>query len=43
MAKKGYIMLYEEMELDLVVDCGQLFSDEDVLGVHLDEGIHLHQ
>ena len=36
-------MLYEEMELDLVVDCGQLFDDEDVLGVHLDEGIHLHQ
>ena len=35
-------MLFEEMELDLYVDCGQLFSDEDVLGVHMDQ-IHLHQ
>jgi len=37
-------MLYEEMDLefDLSVDCGQLFSDEDVLGVHMDQ-IHLHQ
>lgn len=26
-------MLYEE--LDLAVDCGQLFEDEDVFGVHL--------
>lgn len=35
-------MLYEE--LDLAVDCGQLFDEEDVLGVvHLDDGIHLHQ
>lgn len=34
-------MLYEE--LDLSVDCGQLWSDEDVLGVHLDDGVHLHQ
>lgn len=34
-------MLYEE--LDLVVDCGQLFEDEDVFGVHLDDGVHLHQ
>lgn len=34
-------MLYEE--LDLAVDCGQLWSDEDVLGVHLDDGVHLHQ
>ena len=30
-------MLYEE--LDLSYDCGQLFDDEDVLGVHLDDGI----
>lgn len=36
-------MLYEELELDLSVDCGQLWSDEDVLGVHLDGGVHLHQ
>lgn len=36
-------MLYEELELDLYVDCGQLWSDEDVLGVHLDDGVHLHQ
>ena len=34
-------MLYEE--LDLSVDCGQLFSDEDVFGVHLDAGIVSHQ
>lgn len=34
-------MLYEE--LDLSYDAGQLWSDEDVLGVHLDDGIHLHQ
>lgn len=34
-------MLYEE--LDLAVDYGQLFDEEDVLGVHLDDGIHLHQ
>ena len=34
-------MLYEE--LDLAVDCSQLFDEEDVLGVHLDDGIHLHQ
>lgn len=34
-------MLYKE--LDLAVDCGQLFDEEDVLGVHLDDGIHLHQ
>jgi len=36
-------MLYEELDLDLSVDCGQLFSDEDVFGVHMDEGVHLHQ
>lgn len=36
-------MLYEELELDLSVDCSQLWSDEDVLGVHLDDGVHLHQ
>lgn len=38
-------MLFEEMELDLSVDCGQLWSDEDVFGVHMDDGIgmHLHQ
>jgi hypothetical protein len=34
-------MLYEE--LDLSYDAGQLWSDEDVLGVHLDDGVHLHQ
>ncbi len=34
-------MLYED--LDLAYDCGQLFDEEDVLGVHLDDGIHLHQ
>ena len=34
-------MLYEE--LDLSYDAGQLFDEEDVLGVHLDDGIHLHQ
>lgn len=33
-------MLFEEMELDLAVDCGQLWSDED--GVHWDE-VHPHQ
>ena len=31
-----------ETELDLATDCGQLWSDEDVFGVHLDDGIHLH-
>lgn len=36
-------MLFEEMELDLSVDCGQLWSKEDVFGVHLDDGLHLHQ
>lgn len=35
-------MLFEEMELDLSVDYGQLWSDEDVLGVHWDV-VHLHQ
>ena len=37
-------MLCEDLELDfdLSVDCGQLFYDEDVLGVHMDQ-IHLHQ
>lgn len=34
-------MLYEE--LDLSVECGQLFSDEDIFGVHLDAGIVSHQ
>ena len=34
-------MLYED--LDLSYDAGQLFDEEDVLGVHLDDGIHLHQ
>lgn len=29
-----------ETELDLATDCGQLWSDEDVLGVHWDEGMH---
>lgn len=32
-------MLFEEMELDLSVDCGQLWS---VFGVHWDE-VHPHQ
>ena len=36
-------MLYEELELDLSVDCGQLFDDEDVFGVNLDDGVHLHK
>ena len=37
-------MLFEDMEqLDLAVDCGQLFSEEDVFGAHLDDGLHLHQ
>lgn len=35
-------MLFEEMELDLSVDCGQLWSDDDVFGVHWDE-VHPHQ
>ena len=35
-------MLYEDLELDLSYDAGQLFEDEDVMGVHWDE-IHLHQ
>ena len=35
-------MLFEEMELDLSVDCGQPWSDEDVLGVHWDV-VHPHQ
>ena len=36
-------MLYEDMELEFDLSvCGQLFSDEDVLGVHMDQ-IHLHQ
>lgn len=37
-------MLYEDMELefDLSVDCGTLFKDEDIFGVHMDQ-IHLHQ
>jgi len=35
-------MLYEELELDLSVDCGTLFEDEDIFGVHWDE-IHPHQ
>lgn len=34
-------MLFDE--LDLACDAGQLFDDEDVFGVHLDDGVHLHQ
>lgn len=34
-------MLYEE--LDLSVDCGQLFDEEDVFGVHLDDGIFINK
>lgn len=35
-------MLFEELDFDLSCDAGQLFSEEDVLGVHMDQ-IHLHQ
>lgn len=34
-------MYYQE--LDLVSDCGQLWSDEDLFGVHLDAGLVSHQ
>ena len=35
-------MLFEELDFDLSCDAGQLFSEEDVFGVHMDQ-IHLHQ
>ena len=36
-------MLFEELDFDLSCDTGQLFYEEDVFGVHMDDGMHLHQ
>ena len=38
MSRKRYTMLYED--LDLSYDAGQLFDEEDIFGVHWDEGMH---
>ena len=35
-------MLFEELDFDLSCDAGELFSEEDVFGVHWDE-VHPHQ
>lgn len=33
-------MLFEELDFDLSYDAGELFHEEDVFGVHWDEGMH---